>query len=209
MSFGFSVGDGIAVCNVIHDLVSCLSDSSGSRSDYQELIRELELLDRTLRSLDRLTGDVDSIKCAALSCRLPLEQFLTKIKKYETSLGPRSSDSKPKTIFKKVSWQRKKDDAKKLRNYLEVHMGVINISLAERGVALMNITSKTLGTNHEAILKTLCKSQVLVAGIADDVRSQGIVMSQSNNMLSTLFQLINGELKASVMQIVEATQQVS
>lgn len=39
MSFGFGVGDFIAVGNLITEIVSALR---GARSEYQELIRELD-----------------------------------------------------------------------------------------------------------------------------------------------------------------------
>ena len=39
MSFGFSVGDFLAVGRLIHDITNALR---GSRAEYQELVRELE-----------------------------------------------------------------------------------------------------------------------------------------------------------------------
>ena len=39
MSFGFSVGDFIAVGQLIYDITNALR---GSRTEYQELVRELE-----------------------------------------------------------------------------------------------------------------------------------------------------------------------
>jgi hypothetical protein len=53
MSFGFSVGDFITVANLITDIVGSLKDSGDPKSDYQELVEELENLDRVLKSLDR------------------------------------------------------------------------------------------------------------------------------------------------------------
>src|SRR4051812_21562755 len=98
MSFGFSVGDVIAVGKLIADIVSSLKDVGGSRADFLDLIRELECLQKALTHLDHLqqTGDnsqVDSIKFAALSCKRPLEEFLQKIRKYELSLGTRAVKS--------------------------------------------------------------------------------------------------------------------
>jgi hypothetical protein len=88
MSFGLSLGDFIAVGSVIADIVGSLKDAGGAKSDYQELIRELESLDRALKHVDRLQGvGADGVKCAALMCRYPLEDFMTKIRKYEKSIG--------------------------------------------------------------------------------------------------------------------------
>jgi hypothetical protein len=93
MSFGFSVGDFIAVGSLIKDISSCLQDAGGSKAEYQEILRELECLQQALRHLDKLqngcssSANLDFIKYAALSCRRPLEQFLGKIRKYDKSLG--------------------------------------------------------------------------------------------------------------------------
>ena len=93
MSFGFSVGDFIAVGSLITDIASSLQEAGGSKSEYQEILRELEGLERALSYLDKVkSGDacsmnIASIKYAALSCRRPLEQFLNKIKKYDNALG--------------------------------------------------------------------------------------------------------------------------
>jgi hypothetical protein len=38
MSFGFSVGDFIAVGSLILDIKNCLQDTGGSKSDFQELL---------------------------------------------------------------------------------------------------------------------------------------------------------------------------
>lgn len=68
ISFGFSVSDFIAASQLIAGIISSLKESGGSRSEYQELVRELVILDRTLKHLDTLKGPgVDSVKCAALS----------------------------------------------------------------------------------------------------------------------------------------------
>jgi hypothetical protein len=40
MSFGFSVGDFIAVGKLINDISSCLQDAGGAKAEYQELMHE-------------------------------------------------------------------------------------------------------------------------------------------------------------------------
>ena len=56
MSFGFSVGDFIAIGKLIGDITSCLQSAGGARSEYQELIREFESLKVALCHLDRLNN---------------------------------------------------------------------------------------------------------------------------------------------------------
>lgn len=93
MSFGFSIGDFLAVGKLVAEIITSLQDAGGAKSDYQELIRELECLGKVLRRLDELqaqnsnTKSLESIKYAALSCQRPLEDFLGKMKRYEDTLG--------------------------------------------------------------------------------------------------------------------------
>jgi hypothetical protein len=114
MSFGFSAGDFIAVGNLIADIISCLDDATGSASEYQEVLRELRALDVGLKALSNLQHpsssqdavNLDAIKCSALACQVPLQNFLNKTKKYNTFLG---SDAKSGTTLaaagRKVDWR--------------------------------------------------------------------------------------------------------
>ncbi|KAL8870531.1 MAG: hypothetical protein Q9198_007608, partial [Flavoplaca austrocitrina] len=76
-----------------------LRDCGGASSEYQGAIVELENLQRTLQHLGSIepTEDninhVNAIRGMALACQLPLQDFLTKLYKYETALGPWASQS--------------------------------------------------------------------------------------------------------------------
>ncbi|KAF4539611.1 uncharacterized protein LTHEOB_10000 [Lasiodiplodia theobromae] len=99
MSFGFSIGDFLAVGKLVAEIITCLQDAGGAKSDYQDLIRELECLGQVLRRLDKLksqnsnTKSLESIKYAALSCQRPLEGFLVRIRRYEDTLGVRAKQN--------------------------------------------------------------------------------------------------------------------
>jgi hypothetical protein len=108
--FGFSIGDFIAVGSLITDITCSLREVGGSKSEYQELLRELESLQHALSHLDKLQVggsspvDLDSIKYAALSCRRPLEQFLANIRKYDKSLGVWNERGRLRSAADKVRW---------------------------------------------------------------------------------------------------------
>jgi hypothetical protein len=77
MSFRFSISDFITVGKMVVDIKSCLSDAG---SEYQELLRELDVLQKALQHVDglqptRFATKLDSVKHAALSCQQPLEEF--------------------------------------------------------------------------------------------------------------------------------------
>lgn len=150
MSFGFSVGDFLAVGKLIASITNSLREAGGSKSEYQELVRELESLDHALKHLDALPlngvpASLESNKYAALSCRRPLEQFLGKIERYEKSLGIWGGANPLRKTADKFRWAfEEKDEMKKLQSYLSIHIGTINILLAEYGLERMNLASENL-----------------------------------------------------------------
>lgn len=153
MSFGFSVGDFIGVGKLVVDIVSSLK-ASGSTADYQELVRELEGLQQTLQCIERLQDtpsqreELEALKCAALTCRFPLEEFQAKIEKYQHGLGLKparlESDGKKRRLKllnsarelqQKIKWQLKmKKEAQNLRIYLMIHQGNLNMRLGVLGL---------------------------------------------------------------------------
>jgi hypothetical protein len=204
MSFGFSVGDVIAVGQIIADISSFLAESGGSKSQYQELLRELESLRHALVHLDNLQpGDststnIDSIKYAALSCRRPLEHFLGKIQRYDKSLGVWSKEGRLKAVGNKLKWAYgEKDEIHKLQSYLNVHVGTINILLAEHGLEMMNIASEKLEADNLHIRERLDDTRSIVRWIKDSVSAQALAVKATNSMLSRLFDMITGELRTS------------
>ena len=88
MSFGISVGDFITVGRLIQDIVSSLYASL--ISEYRELMLELHGLQRALNKIEHLRCHfsqelaINSIKVAALMCQYPLEEFASKLRKFES-----------------------------------------------------------------------------------------------------------------------------
>ncbi|KAL6364458.1 hypothetical protein LRP88_01859 [Fusarium phalaenopsidis] len=145
MSFGFSVGDFLAAGKLINDIVSALRHSSAS--SYQELIVELHGLKRALDEIEHLAcppgqeAALNSVKVAALMCQYPLDQFASKLKKYERlDIQPQHGDSSSKSDRLK-SWGRKvqwgvgmEKDVVELRAYIATHVGSLNMRLITIGL---------------------------------------------------------------------------
>jgi hypothetical protein len=138
MSFGFSVGDFITAGIIIKDIISCLKDSGGSASEYQELARELESLQVSLDNIQKLKvppiqdATLKALQLMALSCQNTLDEFRVKINKYR-KLG--DSKGMGNSWGKKIKWQvLMKDDVKKLRMYLGVHTASITLQIGALGL---------------------------------------------------------------------------
>lgn len=214
MSFGFSVGDFLAVGKLIVDITNSLREAGGSKSEYQELLRELESLNHALKHLDKLptngaSANLESIKYAALSCRRPLEQFLGEIEKYDKALGIRGGAKPIKKTADKLRWAfGEKDKVKKLQSYLNIHIGTINILLAEHGLEKMNLAAEKGELDQLHIRERLENTKSLMQWIKESVIAQTAAVQNTNSMLTKLFGMVSGELGSSLKSLGEMAAKV-
>lgn len=214
MSFGFSVGDFLAVGKLIADITNSLGEASGSKSEYQELLRELESLNHALRHLDKLptniaSANLESIKYTALCCRRPLEQFLGKIQKYDMALGIWGRANPIKKTADKLRWAfKEKDEIKKLQSYLNIHIGTINMLLAEHGLERMNLASDKGQLDQLHIRERLENTRSLMQWIKGSLIAQTAVVQNNSSMLTELFGMVSGELSGSLKSLREMVAKV-
>lgn len=209
MSFGFSIGDTLAVGKLITTIVVCLREVDGSAAEYRLLVQELECLEQTLRRLDALRpvdakvpGDgghreassLDSIKVAALSCRHPLEQFLQGVrKKYGRSLGDAGHSSgaatarsgRVRAAVDKVRFAFWRDDIQTFQSYLSVHIGTINMMLAEHGFERLDRIASSMATKDEEESRRIVKEKMADA--------QEISSNLQGSLFSQLGAVFNGQ----------------
>lgn len=87
-----------------------LKTSGGAASEYQQVVIELEGLQRCLNHLQALEPDeyniarVNALRGMALSVKIPLEEFLNKLQKYEASMGMLASRARIHGASKKAKW---------------------------------------------------------------------------------------------------------
>jgi hypothetical protein len=151
MSVGFtfgSVGDILQLCILVKDLINALDSSRGSSAEYRELIRELSALDRVLLEVEQLswkcvgTAELNAlqqtVQQAALQCRQPIQEFLTRIRKFEKHLGESDSKGILKTArdaYWKVHWAVSyRDELQKFRAIINSHKLSINTLLITAGM---------------------------------------------------------------------------
>lgn len=206
MSFGFSVGDFLAVGKLIADITSCLKETGGSKTEYQDLVRELDCLRQALVHLERFqphdSVDADSIRFTALSCKRPLEDFLRRLQRYDASLGSSAAGPSWKVPLDKVRFMlSQKDDIRKLQSYLSVHVGTLNILLAEHGLESLNIESKKSDVDRLHIRERLDHTKGILTGVQSAISQQVAVLHKAGSMLEALYRMVSGEMKASWMTL--------
>lgn len=144
ITFG-SVGDIISVCLIVKDLVDALNKSKDSPKDYQEVIRELWILDRALLEVDLLSRTCNTtVELNALcetarqtveKCRYSVESFLKKIKKYGPNLSESGSGNILRDAPMKIRWQiSQKDEVTRFRAEISAYSASINMLLLTASV---------------------------------------------------------------------------
>lgn len=136
MSFGWSVGDIIAAIQLIVKITKALEDSTGSSSQYQGVITELNSLNNALVKVKniRLEGDQQhqeiALFGAALQCRQTIDGFMQKVGKYQACLGDGGSGSWAKDSWRKVQWSLcSQKEVDLFRASLNAHTSAISIML--------------------------------------------------------------------------------
>lgn len=92
------------------------------------------------------------MRCLHLQVRVHLEEFLTKIQKYEKSLGLGTSAGKFKDVGRKVQFAfGKKNEAATLRNYLNIHMATIIMLMVQQDLETLDVASEQTDRNQEEL----------------------------------------------------------
>lgn len=115
LTFG-AVGDIIAVCQLIKDIVSALDDCRGSSKKYRDLIHSLGVLNDALREVHhvfshppRASINQQRLCAAGLSSikqvQESLQSFNDKLGKFRSSLGPRGSGNCLKDAARKIQFK--------------------------------------------------------------------------------------------------------
>jgi hypothetical protein len=197
MSFGFSIGDFIAVGKLISEITSSLKNIGKVKSEYQDLIRALESLEASLHQLDKLQTNgtsphLTSIKDSALSCRRPLEQFLERIRRYEKSLGEGSQEKPMSRSLDTLRWTfHERDKIRDLQTHLEVDISNIHILLAQYGQEKLDHISSSI------------KKQCAVMNeVNNTVNEQTVAVQSNNSILTKIYQMLTEEFYTSLSSLV-------
>ncbi|KAG0138119.1 hypothetical protein HOY82DRAFT_642783 [Tuber indicum] len=141
MSFGFSVGDFIAISGLILNLVDALDSNTGSTAQYSRLSDELKSLHSAFLAVQdvvqRLRRDekshastVNAITYEVECCRKLILGFTADTEKYRESLCHGGSGRKVKDAWRKISYKIfKEEDVVMLKDSLRRRVEAINILL--------------------------------------------------------------------------------
>lgn len=113
-TFG-SFGDFISIALLIKEIYTALDEQKGSAKKYQDLIRSLDILLKTVQAVDSAyrgpqnVGEFDSTSVIALQTvqqiRKYLEEFVARFYKYAPTLSPGGSGNKAKDVARRVQFR--------------------------------------------------------------------------------------------------------
>jgi hypothetical protein len=135
MSFGFGVGDFIAVGTVAIKTYACLKDSTGSAADYQRLKLASSSLKMTIAFVEELLTNnhesltpplVNATKMHLSECSALLQNFAKITKKYDASFSTGGSGSKTKDALRKLKWATVKNDTREIFRCLQGHIEAVD-----------------------------------------------------------------------------------
>ena len=212
MSFGLSLGDFITVGKLISDIVVSLR---GAEQEYQELLRELSSLQTALHHVENLNASdkqqpaVNAIKCAALMCQHPLSEFLDKIQEYEGSLISGKSKGLFRDLEKKSRWALcKKEDVGRLRDYLNMYIGSINMLLMAHGLEILTITTKQATEDNLSVRKVLKDSHHTLLEVGEDTKAQTVVIQGNTTIPGRVFGILGGDMVPQLNTLVDMATRV-
>ena len=149
ISFG-SVGDIIAICQIMQGVVKALSDSQGSAPEYQAFSEEISKLTETLKQIDRLRqthaqeADTKPLNNEIETCRRCLEDILRKIKKYAASLAAKGSGNPILDAYWKLRWLNKKDQANEWKRAISICYSRLHLQLSILGMDVNESNTKEI-----------------------------------------------------------------
>jgi ABC-type multidrug transport system fused ATPase/permease subunit len=110
---GISVGDFIAVIQVLRDIAAALDEHSGAQAQYQQTIRNLETVKAILSQLECFTSAsgqstlISAIRAQAQAIHNEVQTFINGVQKFRITLGPGVPPSKRHGILDKLKWSKK------------------------------------------------------------------------------------------------------
>ena len=132
--FGFSIGDFIAVVNLLRQVGIALKDSGGARDDFWNTITKLETTRAILSCIANFEGSkedlatVHAIHSLASQIQGDVERFISKIQRYQGKIGSVQARHFGYSTFAKIRWsQSVAGDVRRL--YEDVDSKLTSLSL--------------------------------------------------------------------------------
>jgi hypothetical protein len=204
--FGFSVGDFIAVLNLIATIIDALRESGSACSSFQALVQDLEELKFVLLQIqqlhldDRLRDQKLGIDAVATQCLRTIQAFWMKVQKYEPHLQTNGTRLGVKDAWARIKWTvDKKDDVEDFRARLRGHTGSLALLMLKVQLQVTTINAKDQNVQHTSMMRSLQvftfqimhKLDTVARNVAQSVQQGKALLDASAQAVSSNLQVFN------------------
>ncbi|KAF4336870.1 hypothetical protein FBEOM_9250 [Fusarium beomiforme] len=177
MSFGYAVGDVIAVLGLFERIAIELRNYKDAPMHFQRLRAELDLVRRTLKHVLIMEPEspaehqtLEKIRSIIMHCSQPLQSMADKMRAKESSLGHFKTTRSLSSIGTRLHWSMiAQGDVEELRKTIMSQMAAINILLSVQQMNRIQhiaLQSRTIGTSQSLMIE---KHANAIAGHASNI----------------------------------------
>ncbi|KAF5558992.1 general transcriptional corepressor ssn6 [Fusarium mexicanum] len=191
MSFGYAVGDVIAILGLFERIAIELRNYKGAPMHFQRLYVELDLMHSTLKHVMMLEPEsptdhqtMEKVRAIIMHCKQPLQSMTEKMRAKESSLGHFKTTRSLSSIGTRLHWSMiAQGDVEELRKAILSQMAAINILLSVQQMNRIEhiaLQSRNIGTSQFLILE---KHANTIAGHASNILT---ITSRTQSAIDTL-----------------------
>ncbi|KAM0230499.1 hypothetical protein ACHAPO_009264 [Fusarium lateritium] len=191
MSFGYGVGDVIAVLGLFERIALELRNYKDAPMHFQQFRAELDLVHSTLKHVLSLEPDckeefqtLEQIRVIVIHCSQPLQVMVNKMRSKESSLGHFRSTRCLSSIGERLHWSMiAQSDVDTVRKTILSQMAAINLLLSVQQlnrVKQISLQSKIISDNQSLFIE---KHANAIAGHASNILN---VASRTQVAIDTL-----------------------
>jgi len=156
-------------------VAKALKDSGAAIAEYQQLVLELQGLQTVFMSLAALEptesniSHVNAIRRTALASTLPLQEFLSKLERFDNSMSPFSKKTLGRAGRQVQYAVIMTEEVKKIRAMIYGNVISINVRLATHASESLSRTESRLSINQQDLVKKFEETRNEMANIIKNI----------------------------------------
>ena len=102
----------------------------------------------------------------------------------------------------------KKDEANRLRHYLNLHIGTINMLMLQNGLERLDVASEQSGRNQEETKDMIESCSRELRAVKGNVEAEVLAIRENKSMTQKLFWMVSGEIAAPLKTLGQTVAKV-
>ncbi|EXL54410.1 hypothetical protein FOCG_05279 [Fusarium oxysporum f. sp. radicis-lycopersici 26381] len=194
MSFGYAVGDVIAILGLFERIAIELRNYKDAPMHFQRLCAELDLVRSTLKHVLMLEPEspaerqrLEKVRAIIMHCGQPLQSMAEKMRAKESSLGHFKTTRSLSSIGTRLHWSMiAQGDVEELRKTIMSQMAAINILLSVQQIQSLMVEkhANAIAGHASNILTITSRTQSAIDALAVDAGTNAEVQSKQANMIN-------------------------